>query len=289
MKVLCVDPSPDARTAVRAVLEEAGYTVRVAESLAEAGDALDSWGPVDCFITEYELPDGTGLEAIKHAREASPDAACALYTDVGFAEMDTEAFGDVVAEYVPKEAAPEELVDFVEFSAVARTQTSYPLPDDEEARIEALEPYTENPAAFSDSTDRLTEIASELFDLDAAAVGLVDAHEERFIACCGRSLDELDREDSICTYALLDHGVTVIEDVQADPRFENVEALAAADIGFYAGAPLVTSEGHAIGMFCLFDDEPQSFSERDRELLSILAEEAVAGMELQRRAQRVEQ
>lgn len=284
MKVLCADSSPDDRSDVREALEDTGYTVREAESLAEASETLDLWGPVDCLITEYDLPDGTGLEVIDYARETSPDAACALYTDVPFAEMDTAAFVDVIVEYVPKGAGPDGLVDFVEFSAATRTQTSYPLPDDEDARIEALQPYAENPEAFSDSIDRLTEIASELFDVDAAAVGLVDAHEEQFISCRGRSLDRLDREDSVCTYALLDHGVAVIEDVQNDPRFENVEALRKANIGFYAGAPLVTSEGHAIGMFCLFDDDPQSFSERDRELLSTLAKEAVAGMELQQRA-----
>lgn len=282
MKVLCADTSPDDRSAVRAALEDAGYSVREAESLADASEALESWGPVDALITEHELPDGTGLELIEHARETSPDAACALYTHASFEELDTAAFDDVV-EYVPKDAGPDGLVEFVEFSAAARTQTSYPLPDDEDARIEALQPYVEIPEAFSDSIDRLTEIARELFDIDAAAVGLVDAHEERFVSCRGRSLDRLDREDSVCTYALLDQGVTVIEDVQEDPRFENIEALREADIGFYAGAPLVTSEGHAIGMFCLFDDDPQSFSERNRELLSTLAEEAVAGMELQQR------
>jgi CheY-like chemotaxis protein len=283
MKVLCVDPSPDDRSEVREALADTGYTVRGVESLGDAREALDSWGPVDCLVTEYELPDGAGLEVIRYARETSPDAACALYTDVGFEELDTEAFGDVVAEYVPKEAAPEELTDVVEFSVTERTQTAYPLPDDEAARIEALRPYAENAEAFSDSVDRLLEIARELFDLEAAAVGLVDAHEERFVACLGRSFGRIDREATICTYALLDDDVTVIEDVPSDPRFEDNEGLLAEDIGFYASAPLVTSDGYAIGTFCLYDAEPRSFSARNRELLSILAEEAVTSMERQRR------
>lgn len=283
MKVLCVDPSPDDRSDAREALEDTGCTVREAESLTEASEALESWGIVDCLVTEYDLSDGTGLEVIEHVRDVSPDAACALYTDVGFEEMDTEAFGSVVAEYVPKEAGTDGLVDFVEFSAIGRTHTSYPLPDDEEARVEALRPYAENPETFGDSIDRLTEIATGLFDLEAAAIGFVDAHEEQFIACRGRSFDRADREDTICTYALLDHDVTVIEDVQADPRFEDNESLIEDDIGFYASAPLVTSDGHAIGMFCLYDAEPQSFSERNQELLSILAEEAMASMELQLR------
>lgn len=283
MEVLCADPSPGDRTAVREALEATGYTVRAAESLAEATGVLDSWAPVDCVVTEYELPDGTGLEVIDHARDASPDAACALYTDASFEDIDTEAFGSVVAEYVPKEAGPDGVVDFVEFSAVARTQTSYPLPDDETARVEALEPYAKNTEAFSDSVDRLTRIATELFDLEAAAVGLVDAHEERFVACHGRSFGRMDREETICTYALLDDDVTVIEDVQADPRFEGNEGLVEADIGFYASAPLVTDDGYSIGTFCVYDSEPRSFSERNRELLTLLAEEAVAGMELRQR------
>ena len=59
--------------------------------------------------------------------------------------------------------------------------------------------------------------------------------------------------------------------------------LAEAAIRFYAGAPIRTPDGDAVGVFCLFDDEPRSFPERDRTLLSLLADEVMAGLETRRR------
>jgi GAF domain-containing protein len=137
--------------------------------------------------------------------------------------------------------------------------------------------------ALDASLDRLTRVAQALFEVDAATVGFVEAHHERFIACQGTDIDRLDRERTICTYAIVDEGPTVIPDTRDDPRFDSNDALAAADIRFYAGAPVRTPDGAAIGVFCLFDDEPRSFSARDRDLLSLLADEVMEQLDLRRR------
>ena len=79
------------------------------------------------------------MELIREAREIAPDVACVLYTDAGLGEIDTAGFGDVIAEYVPEEdpAATDRLVDVVEHSLAFRSQTAYPLPDDEDTRLAA--------------------------------------------------------------------------------------------------------------------------------------------------------
>lgn len=137
---------------------------------------------------------------------------------------------------------------------------------------------------MGESIDRLSELATATFDTRSAAVGLVDAHEERFLSCYGASFDPLDREETICTYTILNEGeVTVVEEVSTDPRFSENEGLAAAGIEFYAGAPIVTSDGYAIGVFCLHDAESRSFSTRERELLMLFAEETMEQLELHRR------
>ncbi|MFB6233841.1 MAG: GAF domain-containing protein [Halopenitus sp.] len=287
--ILCVDPDPSDLAATREALGPDFETVG-ATSLGDARATLSGDVGVDCVVTEYDLPDGTGLELVREVRESFPDAACIVFTDRPIEQIDTAAFGNVVSEYLRKEGAGghEELRDLVEHSLAFDSQTAYPLPKDEDARLAALERYAADPEALGDLIDRLTEIATELFGVNSAAVGLVDEHHEQFLSCHGASFDPLDRDASICTYTILEDDVTVVEDVQADPRFEENEGLAAANIRFYAGAPIVTPDGHPIGTFCLQHGESRTFSDRDRELLELFAAETMDQLELRRRLREVD-
>jgi GAF domain-containing protein len=284
MSILCVDPTEGARRDTESALADAGFDTTTCSSLDEARGVLAA-DSVAGVVTEYDLPDGTGLELVAYARELNPDLVGVLFTDAGFDEMDDDVLGGTVLEYVDKGApdARAELVDLLSFSLDTRSQTAYPLPDDEDARLDAVEAYVDDVDALDDSLDRLTRIATALFEVDAATVGFVEAHHERFLACQGTDVDRMDRDETVCTYAILDEGPTVIPDTREDPRFEANDALASADVRFYAGAPVRTPEGEAIGVFCLFDDEPRSFSARDRTLLSLFAEDVMETLDLRRR------
>lgn len=285
MHVFCIDPDDESRRATRDALRDAGFDVSAFGSAAAAREAFETTS-ADCVVTEYELPDGTGVELLFGARKHTPDAACILFTDTPLTAVDTEAFGDTVAEYLPKGPdARDRLPDLIRHSVGFRSQTAYPLPDDEDGRLAALDRYVADSGQVADTVDRLTRIAIALFDIRSAAIGFVDAHHEDFLACYGTGPDSLAREDTVCTYSILDDDVTVIEDVNDDPRFADNERLVEADIRFYAGAPLVTPDGHAIGVFCLHDGEPRSFSTEDRELLTTLAAQAMDTLELRRKLQ----
>lgn len=282
--ILCVDPHQEARKATREALDAEGFETQGVRTMEEAMGVLREEGTIDCLIAEQTLPDGNGLELIQQTREFSPDTACILYTDVPLDEISTDEYGDMIAEYLQKGLpnSQEELVVLVEHNLSFLSQTAYPLPEHEDARLEALSEYTGNPEDLSESLDRLTQIATELFGLSSSAVGLIDAHHEQFLSCHGASFDSLDRENTICTYTILDEEVTVIENVPDDPRFAENEGLAAAGVKFYAGAPLVTADGHAIGVFCLHDSEPREFSDRDRRLLRLFGDETMERLELHR-------
>lgn len=282
--ILCVDADDAARASTRDALEVAGLETTGVASLAAARDHLAA-EPVECVVTAHDLPDGDGLEVIRAVRDVAPDAACVLYTDRDLDEVDTEAVGEAIAEYVPRDApdAADRLVDIVEHSLSFRTQTAYPLPEHEDARLAALERYATDPQALSTALDRLTELATDHFDVASAAVGLIDAHEERFLSCHGAAFDTIPREETVCTYTILDDEVTVIEDTDTDPRFADIAGLAAAGIRFYAGAPVATEAGFRIGVFCLHDDEPRSFDEHERALLRLYAAETMDQLELRRR------
>lgn len=282
--LLFVDPDDEFRAAAADALRDADFEVVEVDDAAAAREHLNLTEGPDCLVTEQALPDSTGLELIREAREHAPDTACILCTDVALEEIDTEAFGDVVAEYLAKDGPDihEELLGLVEHSVAFRTQTAYPLPENEDARLAALERYAVDPEVLGDSVDRLTELATELFGLNAAAVGLIDEREQRFLGCHGVALDPLPREETVCTYAILEDGVTVIQNVQDDPRFDSNDGLETANIRFYASAPVRSPDGHAIGTFCVYDDERQSFDERDRELLELLAAEVADQLVLHR-------
>jgi CheY-like chemotaxis protein len=77
--VLCVDPDDEARSATASTLEDAGLTVTTCPDLATAVDRLD--GTIDCVVSEFELPDGSGLDLLTVLRERVPDASFVLFTE----------------------------------------------------------------------------------------------------------------------------------------------------------------------------------------------------------------
>lgn len=279
--ILCVDPDETAGTATTDALTAAGFETTLAASASEAREVLADGHRPDCLVTEYDLPEGTGLEVVTAARETVPDLPAVVFTDADLSTV-APAESNVVVEFLGKDTpdAREELAALVDHTVSFLSQTTYPLPDDEDARLAALDRYTDAPETLEASLDRLTELAVALFDASSAGVGLVDAHHERFLSCHGASFDAVDREETVCTYAILDDDLTVIEDVDDDPRFTG---QAAAGLGFYAGAPLVTPDGQAIGTFCVHDAEPRAFGDRERDLLWTLADETMATLETHRR------
>mgnify|MGYP000321382335 CR=1 FL=1 len=286
MDVLVADPDSEQRRATVSGLTESGLSVTAVDSLSAAVDEIED-GPadqVDGVVTEYQLPDGNGLDLLEHARSAVPDAVCVVYTRVDFDAIETADY-DVVAEFLSKDNPDphDELASLLSHGATMQTHTAYPLPDEEAARVAALERYALDEDALGIALDRLTELAAAQFDVNSAGVGLIDAHHERFLSCHGADFDTTDREETVCTYTILDDGATVVEDVRDDPRFENDDWVRESDVVFYAGAPLVTDEGYAIGAFCLHDDEPRTLSDRQRRLLTLFAEETRDQLELRRR------
>lgn len=281
-RVLCVDPDPDDRAATAEALRTAGFDVAVAGCLSDARAALDP--DLDCVVTEAGLSDGDGLDLIADARAANPDVAGVLFTDAAFADVDTDERDEVV-EFESKAGpgARERLVAVVQTTLAGRTQTDYPLPADEEARLAALATYDLDDPGTRRALDRLTALAVERFGVEMAAVNIIAEDEQRPLVCEGLDLDDGPRSESVCTFTILEDDVTVVEDIRTDPRFEAVTELRESAIRAYAGAPLRTPQGHAIGTFCIYHDEPRSFDGDALADLERFAAEAAEQFELRRR------
>mgnify|MGYP000725216248 CR=1 FL=1 len=281
-RVICVDSVAAERQATAEALDTAGFDVISVATVADLVAALDS--SVDCVVTATTLDDGSGFDAVERVREAHADCPVVLFGEAAPSDVPSGSQSHVV-EYVPRSIpdARERLVSLVTDATLGAYQVAYPVPEDEQARIEALSAYDVDGLASAEAFDRLTTLVANHFGIDVAFVGLVDEHEERFVACEGANWETLAREDTICTHTILQEDLLVVEDVTEDPRFAGNDALRELDIRSYAGVRLTTPEGHAIGALCCTDSEPRSYTDEELADLRLFADEAMEQLELRRR------
>ncbi len=155
---------------------------------------------------------------------------------------------------------------------------------DETARLEALERYEILDTAPEREFDDITRLAARVCDAPMAQISLVDRDRQWFKARVGVSEAETPRDVSFCAHAILGSDVMVVPDAAADERFaDNPLVAGETGIRFYAGAPLVTTEGQAIGTICVMDKRPRRLDPEQLEALRALARQVVAQMELRRR------
>lgn len=260
-----------------ALLEQPGLAVERAPTVERARAALEADG-VDCLVASCTLPDGSGREVVEAAREAAPDVGCVLYGESPLADEDVPSEAPL-CEFVPSDSgrAVERIVQLATTTASERSQTAYPLPAREPERLAALERYDlESGEALPDLAD-VAEHAAEHFDVPQATVNVIGADEQRFAVCHGEEWAPIPRQDSICTYTILDEEPTVIADVAADPRFAENDLLDDLGIRSYAGAPVAPAEdAPPIATLCVYADRPDQFDAAEAAYLQTLARDAAA-------------
>jgi CheY-like chemotaxis protein len=154
----------------------------------------------------------------------------------------------------------------------------------EQARLADLDALQILDTPPQEQFDALTRIAATLFDAPVALISLVDAERQWFKSRIGVEAAETPRAIAFCAHAIeRPDQVMVVHDATRDERFaDNPMVLQAPRIRFYAGAPLVTSWGHAIGTICVVDTVPRKADARRLEALKLLAREVVERMEADR-------
>jgi anti-sigma regulatory factor (Ser/Thr protein kinase) len=154
---------------------------------------------------------------------------------------------------------------------------------DEAGRLRALRQYrildTEPEQAFDD----LTLIASQICGVPIALISLVDEDRQWFKSRVGIEARESSRSVSFCAHAILQHGIFTIADASKDERFcDNPFVKSDPGIRFYAGAPITTQDGYALGTLCVIDYVPRQLSDEQNNALRALERQVTAQLELRR-------
>ncbi len=154
----------------------------------------------------------------------------------------------------------------------------------ETARLAALERYrildTEPERAFDD----LVVIAAQICGTPIAFIGLIDADRQWFKARVGLSISQVDRTMSFCSaHTIKQRGLIVVPAAQEDDRLrDNPMVTGEPHVRFYAGAPLVTPDGHALGTLCVVDSVERTLTAEQIEALEALKRQTEAQLELRR-------
>lgn len=157
------------------------------------------------------------------------------------------------------------------------------LPANEAARLNALRRYGILDTATEQAFEDLTRLASFVCGTPISTVTFIDENRQWFKSHRGLEDEETPRDQAFCAHAILDRGVFVVPDATLDGRFsDNPLVIADPHIRFYAGAPLVTHDGFALGTLCVIDRVPRTLSYDQTEALQALSRRAMAQLEMRK-------
>lgn len=158
-----------------------------------------------------------------------------------------------------------------------------PMVMNDRARVAALERYaildTEPEQAFDD----LALLASYVCKTPIALISLVDEKRQWFKSKVGISASETPREIAFCSSAIQQPDLFIVPDTLQDERFRNNPLVVSEpSIRFYAGAPLITEDGYALGTLCVVDRAPRQMTVEQKDALRALSRLVLAQMEFRR-------
>lgn len=157
----------------------------------------------------------------------------------------------------------------------------------ERARLHALRQLNLLDTPPSEAFDRITRMASQLFNLPIAAVSLTDNDRQWFKSRVGVEHWEIPRFKACCGEVSDTSEVLVLPDLLASPTYHD-SLLAQSGIRFYAGAPLITRDGYTLGSMCVLGTEPREISALEMNTLKDLAAMVMSQIELQHAVGRVD-
>jgi len=159
------------------------------------------------------------------------------------------------------------------------------IPLDETARQRVLDRYRITESLPDPAFDDIVRVAAIVCGVQRALITVIDRDRQWFKAAVGLSGDGTPRDQAFCDHAIREPDrMMEVSDARTDPRFaDNPSVTGDPHVRFYAGMPLVTTGGAAIGALCVIDTETRALDDRQRVALNSLARLAMALFEARHR------
>jgi GAF domain-containing protein len=154
------------------------------------------------------------------------------------------------------------------------------IPENEPERLKIVQRYlTIIPEGYFVN---LANIMARTFNTPIALISFVDKTQVSFLGNFGmEDVKVAPRGLSLCSLAILNEAPTVFEDALKEPcLLANPLVTGSFGLRFYAGAPILTNDGYAIGTACIVDKEPRTFSSEDITMLEYFAKVAMQEVQI---------
>lgn len=158
-----------------------------------------------------------------------------------------------------------------------------PIPDNEAERLAALHEYHILDTGAEQTYDDITALAAYVCEVPIAMISLVDESRQWFKSRVGVSRRETPRDIAFCAHAILQPEPLIVRDALKDARFaDSALVTRSPHIRFYAGFPLASPEGFALGTLCAIDRKPRKLAPKQKTAMGSLARQVMALLELRR-------
>ncbi len=157
-------------------------------------------------------------------------------------------------------------------------------PENESNRLKALQSYHILDTLPEEEYNEITQLAAIICNTPISMISLIDQKRQFIKASVGMEIGESDRDIAFCSHSILNPAdVMIVTDSRNDERFhDNPFVIDEPNIVFYAGMPLVTSDGYALGALCVIDHIPRQLSDKQLEALNYLSRQTIKLLELRK-------
>lgn len=151
-----------------------------------------------------------------------------------------------------------------------------PIPENEFERVLDLTELDLDYSNLDEKFKDLTKLAARVAGTEISLLNLIDSFTQWTVSGHGFEVTQMDREESVCQYTIMNDAPFEVKDLTLDERFKDKEyVIAQPHLKFYFGIPLKTNKGHNIGALCVLDSENKTLNPEKIELLKIIADEIV--------------